>query len=434
MRRAQLARNLAVSMVSGAWQAATLEQRLAHRLPARLQTLSSPLAHHTLTAFPQNYAPAASKLAAALPLAPEFETLFLYCQKHDAWPLPELRAPDMAPIDAFASLDLPALATPRALTDWLALPLDRLDWFADPQGRAEEHGETAINHYFYTLSPKKSGGLRVIEAPKPALKALQRRILRGILDRVPVHDAAFGFRRGRSCLQSAARHAGEAVVLRFDLADFFASVQAGRIHALFRCLGYPEAVARALTGLTTNRVPGRVCARLGADARALYRETHLPQGAPSSPALANLVAFTLDRRLSGLARSLDAQYSRYADDLAFSGDARIATVLMRSVPQILREEGFALRPEKTARMPASGRQMLTGLIVNRKLNTSRKEFDRLKAILHACRRPEDDRLDDPGFRLSLEGRIAWVEAVNPGRGRKLRAGFETALGRRRPAQ
>ncbi len=326
----------------------------------------------------------------------------------------------MAPISAFAGLDIPALPTVDLLANWLLIPVDRLDYLADLHGRYEEHGDMAVNHYHYQLRPKRQRGLRVIEAPKQTLKALQRHVLRGILDKIPNHDDAFGFVTGRNCLAGANRHAGEAVVVTFDLQDFFPSVAAGRVFGLFRCLGYPAAVAKYLTALCTTQTPVRVLERLDFRDRAIYRAPHLPQGAPTSPALANHIAFTLDRRLSALARSLNANYSRYADDLSFSGDPHIVGCLLRAVPDIAQEEGFCLNPAKTRVMPRSTRQKVTGVVVNDHLNIDRRHFDRLKAIIHACAATDDARFDDPVFVTYLMGKIGWVEAINPARGQKLR--------------
>jgi retron-type reverse transcriptase len=166
------------------------------------------------------------------------------------------------------------------------------------------------------------------------------------------------------------------------------------------------------------------------DQQALYRVPHLPQGAPTSPALANLLAWRLDCRLHRLARVAGANYTRYADDLAFSGDANFARGLGRfraAVGTILREEGFWLNTAKTRIMHRHTRQRVTRIVVNEHCNIGRAEFDALKATLHNCvrtGRAGQNRAAVPDFRDYLAGRIAWVEQINPERAAKLRLLFE----------
>lgn len=160
------------------------------------------------------------------------------------------------------------------------------------------------------------------------------------------------------------------------------------------------------------------------------RGSLFPQGSPASPGLANLAVFTLDKRLSSLAKSVDANYSRYADDLSFSGDSHVAGLLLRAVPQIVEDEGFQPNSAKTRVMAETSRQVVTGVVVNHHLNVSRKVFDQLKAIIHACGKADDLRLEDPVFKTSLLGKISWIEAVNPHRGQKLLELLSTAMARR----
>ncbi|MFM0597292.1 reverse transcriptase family protein [Paraburkholderia dilworthii] len=331
---------------------------------------------------------------------------------------------------------LPQLPTLADLADWLEVEPEELDWFAD-RWRAPAHAAaTPLHHYSYKAIEKRDGRCRIIEIPKSRLRTVQRKVLHGLLDRIPVHDAAHGFRRGRNTLSFATPHAAKAVVIRFDLTDFFASVHAGRVYSVFRDFGYPLAVARSLTALCTNRVPsGRlleadVRERIDWLERQRYRNRHLPQGAPTSPALANLCAYRLDLRLAGLARSVGATYTRYADDLAFSGDedlARIAERLSIRVAAIAIEEGFALNFRKTRVMRRGARQHLAGVVVNSHPNLARPTFDTLKAILTNCVRhgPHSQNRDaHSDFRAHLAGRVAHLAMLNAGRGAKLKAIFE----------
>ena len=344
----------------------------------------------------------------------------------------------MQPIAAAAAWSVPAIESVAALTDWLHLSLGELEWFADLKGLGARRCDPRLIHYHYRLLSKKSGMLRLIEAPKPRLKEIQRQILSGILNNIPSHPAVHGFIRGRSIKTFAAPHVGRRVVVRMDLQDFFPSFAARRIQAFFRTVGYPESVADLLGGLCTNAarlddhsvLDRNIPAPSLREVRALYRRPHLPQGAPTSPALANLCAFRLDCRLSGLTQSMGAQYTRYADDLAFSGDERFAESLDRFVPyaaSIALEEGFSTNHHKTRIMRQGVRQHLAGLVTNRHLNVRRVDVDRLKAILTNCLRcgpQSQNRAGNADFKAHLNGRVAFVETINPAKGQRLRRIFE----------
>lgn len=189
------------------------------------------------------------------------------------------------------------LHTLRDLQDLIGMSTETLNWFADTRGLERTVADERLRHYRYHWTPKRNGGARLIEAPKPVLKHLQRVLLREILEPVPVHAAARGFRRGRSALSHANGHLQRKVVIRVDLEDFFGWVRAGRVYGIFRGCGYPEPVAHVLTALTTNAVPRAVWAQTGgpsvAGSPTAFRRLaghlahpHLPQGAPTSPALA----------------------------------------------------------------------------------------------------------------------------------------------------
>lgn len=330
---------------------------------------------------------------------------------------------------------VPPITSPADLAEFLGLSPGELDWFADVQGRDRRAPDGPLRHYRTLWRRKRSGEVRVIEVPKARLKAIQRRLLDTIIARIPPHDAAHGFRPGRSVRSFAEPHVGRPIVLKLDLRDFFPSVGRARIQAIFRTAGYPEPVALLLAGICTSRVPNDAwddpnCPSRGGSTelwrlRKRFAQPHLPQGAPTSPALANLAAFRLDARLAGLARSAGATYTRYADDLAFSGDAEFARKADRfadHVAAVALEEGFAVNPRKTRAMRRSVRQRLAGLVVNDRLNLPRDEYDRLKATLHNCEKtgPKAQNRDHhTDFQAHLAGRVAQFQAVHPERGAKL---------------
>jgi hypothetical protein len=220
------------------------------------------------------------------------------------------------------SRNVPAIDSTGDLAKWLGLNPADLRWFADLKALGYKQREPRLEHYHYRILAKRFGAIRLIEAPKPRLKDLQRQIQLWILQKLPAHPAAHGFIAGRSIRTFAAPHVGRMVVLRMDLRDFFPTFGGVRIQNVFRTLGYPEAVADLLGGVCTNAIPIRVWRDLGAgvnpervvDLRKLYARPHLPQGAPTSPFLANICCYRLDCRLSAFARSSGAAYTRYADD------------------------------------------------------------------------------------------------------------------------
>jgi hypothetical protein len=332
----------------------------------------------------------------------------------------------MQPVSAAAAWRVPAIESAGALAEWLSLSAGELEWFADLKGLLA-HGACSpqLQHYNYRVLTKESSGVRLIEAPKRRLKELQVRILTDILDRIPVHPASHGFVKGRSIQTFVAPHAGQRVVLKMDLQDFFPTFCGARIQTFFRTVGYPESVADLLGGICTNVAPRRLGRGL-----ELYARPHLPQGAPSSPALANLCAYRVDCRLTGLAKAAGARYTRYADDLAFSGGKEFERCVERfsiHVASILQEEGFAVHHRKTRVMRQGVRQYMAGLVVNERANVVREDFDRLKATLTNCARlgPENqNREGHANFRKHLEGRVGFVEMINADKGNRLRAILE----------
>jgi hypothetical protein len=243
-----------------------------------------------------------------------------------------------------------------------------------------------VAYQIFTI-PKRSGGARKIAAPAAPLKALQKKILRKLLARLKIHEAVHGFERGHSIVTHARPHAKKAVVVHMDIKDFFPSTAVKRVRDYFRRIGWNSQAAELLTKLCTH-------------------DGGLPQGAPTSPRLSNLVNYRLDVRLAALAAKMgtpapedapkgdpDAPlhplliiYTRYADDLtfSFSVDYRDAVgAVIHMTKQIVADEGYQLHQNKKLRIMRRGDlQLVTGLVVNDGVRLPRAVRRRLRAVRH----------------------------------------------------
>jgi hypothetical protein len=425
--------NLAHAFLAGPWIAADLVKRGKRACPHGGTWLRK-LVRLLLKVFGAESAPHFDSLLGLLLTHPIVSDSEVHLQIGEHFWIPMT----MVPRGAAAQLwKQPPLTSPGQLAAWLGISMGQLDWLADFRGWTVRQSSPKLRHYVCHWQPRRRGRFRLIEAPKAKLKAIQRRILHELLNQIPPHPVVHGFRPGRSILTHVTPHVGRRIVLHFDLRDFFPSVRRSRIHGLFRTAGYPGEVARLLTGLCTSRVPLEVWEKRpdprDADAKLgdYLRGPHLPQGAPTSPALANLCAYGLDIRLNSLAQSLEASYTRYADDLAFSGDEQLERSARRfqvAVAVIAAEEGFDIHFQKTRFMRQGVCQQLGGIVVNERPNVRRAIYDDLKAILTNSMRhgpSTQNRSGHKDFRNHLLGRIAHVRMIHPQRGGKLRALFDS---------
>jgi RNA-directed DNA polymerase len=272
------------------------------------------------------------------------------------------------------------------------------------------------NHYVRFYIPKHNGQLRKIDSPKPPLKNVQRKILDMILHRVPLNSHAEGYVRHKSILTNANRHVGKEVVIRMDISDFFPSITFARVVGTFEALGYPHNVAELLGKLTSHQ--GR-----------------LPIGAPTSPAISNIVSRRMDKRFARLGQKCGFSYSRYADDIGISGNNFRLNQMIPFFYSIINEEGFSVNHTKTIVMRNAKRQKITGVVVNEKTNAPREEIRKLRAVLHNClqngtvsemrkwavyeKNCRDSKYSQSKFRASLIGRINYVRLLNPKKGEQL---------------
>jgi retron-type reverse transcriptase len=327
-----------------------------------------------------------------------------------------------ANVEKLQKLQLPLLATPADLAKVFNLPIPRLRWLAF-------HSEAStVTHYVRFQVPKKSGGMRELSAPHRDLAATQQWILMHILEKIPVHESAHGFVPARSTMTNAISHVGHAIVINLDLKDFFPSITFPRVKGIFQELGYSPAVATILALLCTE------CSRRNVEynGKVFFVASSLralPQGACTSPALSNLLARRLDARLSGLAKKLGFTYTRYADDITFSGSAEAAAktgYLLARVRHIVSDEKLTVNEDKTRIQRPNARQSVTGIVVNRRPNVPRRVRRRLRAILHhaskdgLAKQNRQNRKNFPGW---LSGMIAYTHMVNPEAGKRLRDAF-----------
>ena len=290
-----------------------------------------------------------------------------------------------------------------------------------------------ITHYKRFYIPKKSGGKRLISAPMPQLKATQYWILENILYKVPNSDAAHGFVPGRSIVTNATHHVAQDIVINIDLRDFFPTIEYKRVKGMFCKLGYSEQVATILALLCTEPEVDQV-ALDGKDYYVANTKRHLPQGAPCSPAITNIICFRLDRRFEGLARRFNYNYTRYADDMTFSAKeaaADDAGKLIWGVKQVVKEEGFIIHPDKLKVMRKGDKREVTGIVVNDKLSLDRETLRKFRALLHqiSVSGLAGKQWGKGNIVSSVEGYINYVMMVKPETGQQLKDKWHLLLNR-----
>lgn len=302
----------------------------------------------------------------------------------------------------------------------LGLTVRRLRYFSIHRARER------TCHYLTFAIPKRKGGERLIMAPKRELKAIQRKLVTLLIDRLPVSPHAHGFLRGRSVRSNAEPHCRKRVLLRLDLADFFPSVHVGRVRGMLLALGYGYTVAQTLALLMTEAERQRV----DLDGQTYYvpvSSRHCVQGAPTSPGLCNTLLLRMDRRLHGLGRKFNCSYTRYADDLTFSGDDPGAIHKLRALAtRIVRDEGFRVNPEKTRVFGRSARQSVTGVVVNEVLGLSRQKRRRLRAAIHHLGKEADAERRQTSL-ARLRGQLAFLHMLNPEQAARLQNRLSASL-------
>lgn len=240
---------------------------------------------------------------------------------------------------------------------------------------------------------KRSGMSRQIAAPNPELKSLQRKILRRLLARLSTHPSATGFQPGISFVDNARCHQSQRIIIRVDLVDFFPSIPATKVQAYFEKIGWSRKAAKLLTRLTTH-------------------DGMLPQGAPTSPRLSNLVNYDLDVALTRVIARLDphAIYTRYADDITISSSDPDFDVhrAIRLILMVVRFHGYRPHIDKKFDVRRSHqRQTVTGLVVNQGVNLPREKRRWLRAVRHRSKLKDAGGYLGPAPTLSEEQLQGW---------------------------
>ena len=260
--------------------------------------------------------------------------------------------------------------------------------------------------YTSATIPKRDGSQRHLSIPQLPLKQVQGWINRHILSKVPPSPFATAYSRGMSVLGNARPHAGKPLLVKADLTSFFSRIPFKRVFGVFARMGFFGAVCTQLANL---------CCCDGA----------LPQGAPTSPALSNLVLKQMDGRIAGFCQRRGITYTRYADDMSFSGDFK-ASELLWFLRRVLPENGFEVNEAKTRTLGKGQKHRITGVVANEKPQADREYRRRLrqevyylkKYGLHAhLQRYKADRKERVSRRKYLQkllGRINHVLFLNPG--------------------
>ena len=256
---------------------------------------------------------------------------------------------------------------------------------------------------------KKSGGKRIINAPSNALEYCQKFIKEQILEQIAVHPCAHGFANNKSIVTNASQHLNEEVVLNIDLKDFFPSISAKKVFFVFNKLcNYDSSVSYCLTKLVT------------------YKNS-LPQGACTSPVISNIVTFKMDLRLKKLSDKLGINYSRYADDITFSGNKKIInSKLLNLVRKIISECGYCINDNKTRFESCFGRQEVTGLIINNgKISVSKRYLKSIRQDLYYIKKygledhKKRNNITNAFYQEHIKGQILFVYSIDKDKGKKL---------------
>ncbi len=288
------------------------------------------------------------------------------------------------------------------------------------------------NHYSYYLIKKRKGGFRRIVAPYKDLKFIQSWIKENILDKIETSQQATGFIKGKSILNNAKSHENSNVILNLDLSNFFETITEKRVYGIFSSLGYSKNLAVEFAKICTAQMSEDKYDEMPPERQEFFKEIYqltesvLVQGAPTSPNLSNLVCRRLDLRFSKLSNKLGINYSRYADDITFSGDENNLPGI-GILKKIIEDENFKINWDKVGKYKKGQRQIVTGLLIDGKVRVPKKFKKEIYRHLHFCSKYGayshfQKICPDKGYRKEwLLGKIYFVFAIEPDEAKKMLA-------------
>ncbi len=284
------------------------------------------------------------------------------------------------------------------------------------------------SHYKFYKLRKKKGGYRWINSPDELLKGIQFWIYKFILRKVTSHESSFGFVPGKSIADNTFPHTNQEVILNIDLYRFFDTITQRRVFGVFKWLGYHPNLAYSFAQLLTVQQNYGYWKEIENEAvfssDFLSARPHcLPQGSPASPAIANIVCYRMDIRFKKLADSIGCNYTRYADDITFSGDSKNIPSI-NTIRKIIKDEGFYINENKIKYTRQNNRQEVTGLVVNNGVRVKRKYKQKVRTELYHCLKhgPEDHLAwlrknkgleEKSNYRDYLLGKICFIYSVEP---------------------
>jgi RNA-directed DNA polymerase len=257
------------------------------------------------------------------------------------------------------------------------------------------------NKYYTTYNiPKKSGGSRLICQPSKNLKGLQSWILVNLLNKVKVSPSCKGFRKGSSILDNALPHKGSNTILNLDLKDFFPSITHKQVYNIFKTIGYNKLMSTVFSNICT------------------YNDS-LPQGGPCSPTLANLATWQLDLRIQGFVGKRGISYTRYADDLTFSGlNPQKISKIIPTIKSIITNENFQVNNKKTRLLSSARRKVVTGLVINdESVGVGKMKYKELRSKIHHLTMTNEQ--SNLKLLQNVNGWLAYLNSVDVQRFRKI---------------